>query len=60
MNRLLQLSLFLWDKLPVTRIDQLPQKTGDGFSLLLGQPEEQRNVVRGNKAYCFQLEGRIK
>ena len=47
-----KLSLFLWDKLPVTRIDQLPQKTGDGFSLSsLGQPEEQRNVVRGNKAY---------
>ena len=44
-----KLSLFLWDKLPVTRIDQLPQKAGDGFSLSsLGQPEEQRNVVRGN------------
>ena len=47
-----KLSLFLWNKLPVTSIDQLPQKTGDGFSLSpLGEPVEQRNVIRGNKTY---------
>jgi len=47
-----KLSLFLWDRLPVTKIEQLPQKRGDGFSISeLDQPEEKRNVSRGNKIY---------
>jgi hypothetical protein len=46
------LSLYLWERLPVTKIDQLPQKSGDGFSISeLDQPEEKRNVSRGNKIY---------
>lgn len=44
--------LFLWDRLPVTRIDQAPLKRGEAFSVSeLGQPSEQRNVVRENKSY---------
>jgi len=47
-----KLSLYLWERLPVTKIDQLPQKQGDGFSISeLDQPEEKRNVSRGNKIY---------
>ena len=47
-----EISLFLWDRLPVTRIDQVPQKKGTGFSMTeLGQPTEQRNVNRFNKNY---------
>jgi len=47
-----KLSLYLWERLPVTKIDQLPQKRGDGFSISeLDQPEEKRNVSRGNKIY---------
>lgn len=45
-------SLFLWDKLPVTRIDQVPLKIGDGISMTeLGQPNEERGVRRFNKSY---------
>ena len=47
-----QISLFLWNRLPVTRIEQVPQKNGSGFSMSeLGQPNEQRNVKRFNKLY---------
>jgi hypothetical protein len=45
-------SLFLWDKLPVTRIDQVPLKIGDEISITeLGQPNEERGVRRFNKSY---------
>ena len=45
-------SLFLWERLPVTRIEQVPSKNGSGFSMTeLGQPSEQRNVRRNNKTY---------
>ena len=51
-TRAAKLSLYLWERLPVTKIDQLPQKLGDGFSISeLDQPEEKRNVSRGNKIY---------
>ncbi len=45
-------SLFLWERLPVTRIEQVPLKNGSGFSMTeLGQPSEERNVRRNNKSY---------
>ena len=45
-------NLFLWERLPVTRIEQVPSKNGSGFSMTeLGQPSEQRNVRRNNKTY---------
>lgn len=45
-------SLFLWERLPVTRIEQVPSKNGSGFSMTeLGQPSEQRNVRKNNKTY---------
>ena len=45
-------SLFLWERLPVTRIEEVPSKNGSGFSMTeLGQPSEQRNVRRNNKTY---------
>uniref|UniRef100_UPI00389A7EB8 BatD family protein n=1 Tax=Candidatus Chordibacter forsetii TaxID=3381758 RepID=UPI00389A7EB8 len=45
-------SLFLWDKLPVTRIDQVPLKIGDEISITeLGQPNEERGVRRFKKSY---------
>ena len=41
--------LFLWDRLPVTRIEQAPVKEGDSFSITeLRQPNEKRNVLRNN------------
>tara|TARA_B100002019_G_scaffold193309_1_gene167305 strand:+ start:2820 stop:4610 length:1791 start_codon:yes stop_codon:yes gene_type:complete len=47
-----KVSLYLWDRLPVTRIEQIPAKTGFGFSMTdLGQPTEQRNVRKFNKSY---------
>ena len=45
--------LFLWDRLPVTRIEQAPVKNGDSFSITeLGQPNEKRNVLRNGKRYA--------
>lgn len=47
-----KVSLFLWNRLPVTRIEQVPTKIGSGFSMTeLGQPEEQRDVRKFNKTY---------
>jgi len=47
-----QISLFLWERLPVTRIEQIPTKTGVGISMTeLGQPNEQRNLRLKNKTY---------
>ncbi|NDH16294.1 MAG: hypothetical protein EBY48_04305, partial [Opitutae bacterium] len=60
-----QVSLYLWDRLPVTRIDQVPFKNVDSVSVTeLGQPIEQRNVKRFNKTYSvyswvFGLTGAI-
>jgi hypothetical protein len=60
-----QVSLYLWDRLPVTRIDQVPSKNVDSVSVTeLGQPIEQRNVKRFNKTYSvytwvFGLTGAI-
>lgn len=46
------ISLFLWDRLPVTRIEQAPVKIGDSFSMTeLRQPNEKRNVRRNGKSY---------
>ena len=46
------IKLFLWDRLPVTRIEQAPTKSGDSFSITeLGQPNEQRNFTRNGKTY---------
>jgi len=45
--------LFLWDRLPVTRIEQAPLKKGEAFSMPeLGQPIEKRNVSRNGKKYA--------
>ena len=47
-----EIRLFLWDRLPVTRVERPPLKTGDAFSITeLDQPTEQRNVIRSNKTY---------
>ena len=47
-----QVSLNIWNRLPVTRIDRIPTKTGDGFSITeLGQPVEKRNVPMNGKNY---------
>ncbi len=60
-----KISLYLWDRLPVTRIEQVPIKMGSGFSMTeLGQPIEQRNVIKFNKTYSvyswdFGLTGTI-
>lgn len=44
--------LFLWDQLPVTRIEQAPLKKGEAFSMPeLGQPIKKRNVLRNGKRY---------
>ncbi len=44
--------LFLWDRLPVTRIEQAPLKKGEAFSMPeIGQPEQKRNVSRNGKKY---------
>ena len=43
------ISLFLWDRMPFTRIENAPVKVGEAFSLTeLGQPSEKRNVKRFN------------
>lgn len=60
-----EVSLFLWDRLPVTRIEQAPVKKGDEFSMSeLSQPNEQRNYIRSDKSYSvytwsFGLTGAI-
>lgn len=47
-----QIKLFLWDRLPVTRIEQAPVKIGDAFSMTeLFEPNEQRNFMRDGKSY---------
>ena len=46
------LTFFIWNRLPVTRIDRIPTKEGDGFSITdLGQPVENRNIKRNGKIY---------
>jgi hypothetical protein len=46
------LELFIWDRLPVSRIEMAPQKDGDAFSITdLGQPNEKRNQIKYNKNY---------
>ena len=36
-----KIDLFIWDRLPVSRIEMAPQKEGDSFSIAeLGQPSE--------------------
>ena len=45
-------NLYIWDSLPVSRIERAPQKEGDAFSLTeLGQPQEKRNRTKFNKKY---------
>ena len=45
-------NLYIWDSLPVSRIERAPQKVGDAFSLTeLGQPQEKRNRTKFNKKY---------
>ena len=47
-----EISLFLWDRMPFTRIENAPVKVGDSFSITaLGQPNEKRNIVKFNKSY---------
>ena len=47
-----EIQLFLWDRFPVTRIEESPVKKGDAFSMTeVSQPLEQRNVIRFNKSY---------
>ena len=44
--------LFLWNKLPVTAIEQAPQNNANEFSIsALGKPTEQTNIRRFNKNY---------
>ena len=46
------LNLFIWERLPVSRIERPPQKEGDAFSLTeLSQPQEKRNQTKFNKTY---------
>ena len=46
------LNLFIWDRLPVSRIERPPQKEGDAFSLTeLQQPQEKRNQTKYGKTY---------
>jgi len=46
------LNLFIWDRLPVSRIERPPQKEGDAFSLTeLRQPQEKRNQTKYGKTY---------
>lgn len=45
-------NLFIWDRLPVSRIERPPQKEGDAFSLTeLRQPQEKRNQTKYGKTY---------
>ena len=48
-----ELTLFIWDGLPVTRIENVPSKIGDSFSInKLGKwVEEKRNVSKNGKLY---------
>ena len=47
-----KISLYLWDQLPFTRIENVPTKKGDAFSMTeLGQPQESRNILKFNKSY---------
>ncbi len=49
-----QIELFIWDRLPVSRIERAPQKSGDAFSITeLGQPQEKRNISKFNKVYTI-------
>ncbi len=44
--------LFLWDRMPFTRIENAPVKKSEAFSATeLGQPTEKRNVVKYGKNY---------
>ena len=47
------LTLFIWDRLPVNRIENAPEKIGESFSSNnLGKwNEEKRNVSRSGKIY---------
>lgn len=46
------ITLYIWNRLPVTRIEKIPSKSGEGFSLTeLGQPVESRNIPRNGKTY---------
>ena len=47
-----EIRLYLWDRLPVTRIEKPPFKTGDAFSMTeIGEPNEKRNISKNNKSY---------
>jgi len=47
-----EVGLFLWDRMPFTRIENAPVKESEGFSATeLGQPAEKRNVLKHNKSY---------
>ena len=47
-----EVGLFLWDRMPFTRIENAPVKESEGFSATeLGQPTEKRNVLKHNKSY---------
>ena len=47
-----EINLFIWDRLPVSRIERAPQKEGDSISISeMGQPLEKRNQIRFNKSY---------
>ncbi|MEC8043613.1 MAG: BatD family protein [Verrucomicrobiota bacterium] len=47
-----EIKLYLWDRLPVTRIEKPPFKTGDAFSMTeIGEPNEKRNISKNNKSY---------
>ena len=46
-----KISLYLWDQLPFTRIENVPTKKGDAFSANSRQPQESRNILKFNKSY---------
>jgi hypothetical protein len=49
-----QIDLYIWDRLPVSRIERVPQKEGVAFSITeLGQPKEKRNQTKFNKTYTI-------
>jgi hypothetical protein len=49
-----QIDLYIWDRLPVSRIERVPQKEGAAFSITeLGQPKEKRNQTKFNKTYTI-------
>ena len=49
-----QIDLYIWDRLPVSRIERVPQKEGAAFSTTeLGQPKEKRNQTKFNKTYTI-------